>query len=190
MDYMLENGVSIPEDENRHSESPLDSTKVIFAAENGAVYAKFYIRYSFSEEFSMLLPTLEDEGITPLVYTRDPNITNELVSTLTAGVDKIRVFRLGSSPYTDDVVYRAISAGMVTHGDKNNAINMILMSKRYARLQSRLAVTELIAMAVGGGLAIVLSLGGMALVPSFALALWQAAWCGVLHFISAKTFRK
>ena len=190
MDYMLENGVTIPEDENRHSESPLDSTKVIFAAENGAVYAKFYIRYSFSEEFSMLLPTLEDEGITPLVYTRDPNITNELVSTLTAGVDKIRVFRLGSSPYTDDVVYRAISAGMVTHGDKNNAINMILMSKRYARLQSRLAVTELIAMAVGGGLAIVLSLGGMALVPSFALALWQAAWCGVLHFISAKTFRK
>ena len=190
MDYMLENGVRIPEDEKRRPESLLDSTKVIYAAENGAVYAKFYIRYSFSEEFSMLLPTLEDEGITPLIYTRDPNITNELISTLTAGADKIRVVKLQSLPYTDDIVYRQISSGMVTHGDKNNAINMVLLSKRYARLQSRLAFTELIATAVGGALAIVLSLGGMSLVPSFALALWQAAWCGVLHFISVKTFRK
>ncbi len=190
MDYMVENGMRIPEDEGRRPEALLDSTKVIFAAENGAVYAKFYIRYSFSEEFSMLLPTLEDEGVTPLVYTRDPNITNELISTLTAGADKIRVVKLQSSPYTDDIVYRKISSGMVTHGDKSNAINMILLSKRYARFQSRLALTELIAMAVGGVLAIVLSLGGMSLVPSFALALWQAAWCGMLHFISVKTFKK
>lgn len=190
MDYMLENGMRIPEDEGRRPDTLLDSTKVIYAAENGAVYAKFYIRYSFSEEFSMLLPTLEDEGITPLVYTRDPLITNELLNTLTAGADKIRVVKLKSSPHTDDIVYRKISSGMVTHGNKSNAINMILLCKRYARLQSRLAVTELLAVAVGGGLAIVLSLGGMSLVPSFALALWQAAWCGVLHFISAKTFNK
>lgn len=190
MEYMLENGVRIPEDEGRRPESLLDSTKVMYAAENGVIYAKFYIRYSFSEEFSMILPTLEDEGITPLVYTRDPNITNELISTLTAGADKIRVLKLQSSPFTDDIVYRKISAGMVTTGDKNNAINMILLSKRYARLQSRLAVTELLSMTVGGVLAVVLSIGGMSLVPSFALAAWQAAWCGVLHFISIKTFRK
>lgn len=190
MDYMLENGVRIPEDEGGRPETLLDSTKVMYAAENGVVYAKFYIRYSFSEEFSMLLPTLEDEGVTPLVYTRDPNITNELISTLTAGADKIRVLKLQSSPYTDDIVYRKISAGMVTVGDKNNAINMILLSKRYVRLQSRLAVTELLAMAVGGVMAVVLSVGGMSLVPSFVLAAWQVAWCGVLHFISSKTFRK
>ncbi len=190
MDYMLENRMRIPKDEGRRSETLLDSTRVIYAAENGEVYAKFYIRYSFFEEFSMLLPTLEDEGVTPLVYTRDPLITNELISILTAGTDRIRVVKLQSFPYTDDIVYRKISVGMVTHGDKNNAINMILLSKRYVRLQSRLAVTELLAMAVGGGLAIVLSLGGMSLVPSFALALWQAAWCGVLHFISVKTFKK
>lgn len=188
MEYMLENRVRIPEDEGGRPESLLDSTKVMYAAENGVVYAKFYIRYSFSEEFSMLLPTLEDEEITPLVYTRDPNITNDLISTLTAGADKIRVLKLQSSPFTDDVVYRKISAGMVTYGDKNNAINMILLSKRYARLQSRLAVTELLSMTVGCVLAVVLSIGGMSLVPSFALAAWQAAWCGVLHFISIKTF--
>ena len=190
MDYMLENGVRIPEDNGRCPENLIDSTRVMYAAENGVVYAKFYIRYSFSEEFSMLLPTLEDEGITPLVYTRDPNITNELISTLTAGADKIRVLKLQSSPFTDDIVYRKISAGMVTTGDKNNAINMILLSKRYSRLQSRLAVTELLSMTVGGVLAVVLSIGGMLLVPSFALAAWHAAWCGVLHFISIKTFRK
>lgn len=189
MEYMLEKGVKIPEDEGKKIETVSDSTKIMYAAENGEVYAKFYIRYSFSEEFSMLLPTLDDEGIKCLVYTRDPNITNELIRTLTAGTDKIRVLKKYSLEESDNVLYRSVSGGMVTCGDKNNAINMILLAKRYAKFQTRLATTELLAMTVGGALAVVLSLGGMSLVPSVALAVWQIAWCGVLHFISRKTFR-
>ena len=79
---------------------------------------------------------------------------------------------------------------MVTHGDKSNVINMILLSKRYANLQSRLSITELLSMIVGGSLAVVLALGGMSTVPSIALAAWQAAWCAALHIISRKNFRK
>ena len=189
MEYMLEKGVKIPEDEGKKAENISDSTKIMYAAENGEVYAKFYIRYSFSEEFSMLLPTLDDEGIKCLVYTRDPNITTELIRSLTAGTDKIRVLKKYSLGETDNALYKSVSAGMITYGDKNNAINMILLAKRYARFHTRLATTELLAMAAGGALAVVLSLGGMTLVPSVALAVWQTLWCGVLHFISRKTFR-
>lgn len=189
VDYMLEKGVVIPEDDAKKQDSPYDSTKIMYAAEDGVVYAKFYIRYSFSEEFSMLLPILDDDGIKPLVYTRDPNITDELIVTLTAGADKIRILKKLTTSDVNSVIYRKISAGAVTDGDKSKAINIILLSKRYANLQSRLAITELLSMTVGGVLAIVLSLGGMTLVPSVLLAAWQAAWCGALHFVSRKGFR-
>lgn len=189
-EYMMRNGIRIPEDTGKNVYGASESTKIMYAAEDGAVYAKFYIRYSFSEEFSMLLPALWDEGITPLVYTRDPNVTDELVRTLTAGSDKIRVYKNNASPAADLAVYRRVSAGMVSKAEKTNAINTILLTKKYAAFQSRLAVTELIAMTVGAALGAVFTFAGMSLVPSVALAAWQAAWCGVLHFLSAKSFPK
>ena len=189
LEFMKDRGIKILPDTDGRLENPNDSTKVMYAAENGEAYAKFYIRYSFSEEFSMLLPTLDDYGITPLVYTRDPNITSRLITTLTAGVDKIRVLKKTDLASADGVIYNSVSAALVTTGDKNNAINSILIAKKYASLEARFAITELIAMAVGGALATVLSIGGMALVPSAALAAWQAIWCGALHFISKKSLR-
>ena len=190
LEYMRKNDVAFPEEENVKAETLSGSTKVIYAAEDGVVYAKFYVRYSFSEEFSMLLPTLYDEGIKLLIYTRDPNITNELIRNLTPGVDRIRVMRKYNNAEDESVTYKKISAGMVTLGEKNNSINMILLAKKYSRLQSRLAVTELIAMIVGASLATLVSFAGLWLVPSLALAAWQGAWCGVLHFISAKSFKR
>ena len=188
-EYMKENGAEFANDADSGNESIYDSTKIMFAAEDGFVYAKFYIRYSFSEEFSMLLPALEDNGITPLVYTRDPNITNELIITLTAGADKIRVLKKCDTNADDGVIYNSVGAGLVTVGDKNNAINSILIAKKHEGLKDRLGITKLISMAVGGAMAAVLSIGGMTLVPTLVLAAWQAGWCVALHIISIRSFR-
>ena len=188
MEFMLRKGVRILEDDGKNQAVASASTKIMFAAEDGVVYAKFYIRYSFSEEFSMLLPILEDEGVTPLVCTRDPNITGELIRTLTAGMDKIRVIKKQDSPFGDTVVYRNVSAGIVTTGDKNNAINMLLLTKKYAKLQSRFEIVEYSSAIAGGVFAIVLALSGQMILPSVIFAAWHAAWCGALHLVSAKIF--
>ncbi len=189
LSYMMSHGIKIP-DEQTDSDNVNASTKIMYAAEDGVVYAKFYIRYSFSEEFSMLLPTLDDEGIKSLIYTRDPNITDDLIATLTAGADKIRIMKDHSAPDSNSVIYREISAGLVTLGDKTNAINAMLLSKKYVALSSRLIMIERISAVVGGALAVVLAIGKMTLIPAIALAAWQAAWCGVLHFISRKSIRQ
>lgn len=186
LDYMLRNGVTIPED-NVKEPSSLLSTKIMYAAENGEVYAKFYIRYTLSEEFTMLLPTLLDDGITPLVYTRDPNVTNELFRNLTAGSDSIRVLKRFSLTDSDDTLYNKVSAGLVTTGDKINVINMLLLSKKYVRFQQRMTITEHSAALVGAALGIVLALTNMAVVPSVLLAVWQIAWCVALFFLSKYT---
>ena len=182
-EYMQRHGIVIPEGSNRR-ETGIDTTKVMYAAEDGEVYAKFYIRYSLSEEFTMLLPALREEGIVPLVYTRDPNVSNELMKRLMAGSDCIRVVKKLTPHPGEDKLYNRLSAAIVTYGDKINAIDLILLAKKYKKLSDRLAVSEIYAMAVGVVLAVVLSLSGMSGVPSAIFGLWQIAWCVVLHFVS------
>ncbi len=188
LEYMVKNGIKIPYDPGKES-SALFSTKIMYAAENGEVYAKFYIRYTLSEDFTMILPALADDGVIPLIYTRDPNINAELLRTLTAGMDSIRVLKKQTLPDGEDKLYHRVSAGIVTTGDKIDVISMLLLCKKYVRLQQRLSIVELSAMAVGATLAVVLALSGMMVVPSFVLAAWQLAWCGVLFFMSYRTLK-
>lgn len=188
-EYMIRHGILIPEGSNR-SDAGIDTTKVMYAAEDGEVYAKFYIRYSLSEEFTMLLPALREEGIIPLVYTRDPNVSNELIKKLMAGSDCMRVVKKLTPHPGEDKLYNRLSASVITYGDKINAINLILLAKRYKKLSDRLAMSEIYAMGVGIVLAVVLTLLGMKGVPSAIFGLWQIAWCVVLHFVSRNSLIK
>jgi hypothetical protein len=162
----------------------------MYAAEGDEVYAKFYIRYSFSEEFTMLLPTLKEEKIVPLIYTRDPNISNELLRTLSAGADCMRVMKRLVPGSDEDKLYRRVSAGIVTGGDKINAINVVLLTKKYKRFSERLAKSEIWAMGAGLVVSVVLSLAGVLTNPWLLplAVLWQLGWCLVLHLSGRKTF--
>ncbi len=187
--YMQRHGIVIPPDGyNRSGASSTDSTRVLYCAEDNVVYAKFFIRYSFSEEFTMLLPDLRANKIVPLIYTRDPNITNELIRILTFGEDVIRVMKKYSPAINENRVYRHISSGAVTHGDKMNLVNMVLLAKKYMKLESSLAKIELAAMASGAAIAVVLSVLGIFELPATALAIWQVLWCIVLYVKSKTSF--
>ena len=188
LEYIVKNGIRVPHDPGNES-AALFSTKIMYAAENGEVYAKFYIRYTLSEDFTMILPALTDDGVIPLVYTRDPNVNAELLRTLTGGMDAIRVLKKQTLPDGEGKIFNSVSAGIVTTGDKLDVISMLLLCKKYVRLQQRLSIVELSAMAVGGTLAVLLALSGMTVVPSFVLAIWQLSWCGVLHFMSRRALK-
>ena len=188
-EYMLRNGISIPE-AARGVDATIDTTKVLYAAEDGEVYAKFYIRYSFSEEFTSLLPALKEQGIVPLIYTRDPNITNELLDTLTAGADCMRVVKLYKPKPLDEKVYARVSARMVTFGDKLNAISMILLSRKYRRFSEKMRFTETCATAVGLMLAVAFSILGINAAAVFVSIVWQIVWCVALHYTSTRAFLK
>ena len=188
-EYMAAHGIAIPSDDYRTNPSSGDSTKIMYGAEDGEVYVKFFIRYSFSEEFTMLLPHLKEKKIVPLIYTRDPNITTDLLKVLTLGDDVIRVMKKYVPRTAEEKTYRRIDSGIVTHGDKDNAINMVLLAKKYAAFQSSLEATELISMIVGAVLAVLLAIGEMFVLPATLLAIWQIVWCAVLHVRSRLTFQ-
>ncbi len=182
-EYMRERGLIAEQD--TQDAVGADTTKIMYAAEEGSVYAKFYIRYSFSEAFTEILPDIRKNGIVPLVYTRDPNISNELLKTLTAGQGTIRVMKKTDRPSSDVKSYTKLDAGVVTFGDKMNAIAAVLLAKKYTALQEKLLKTELVLTALGAITAAVLVLLGIK-VPSVGIAVWQVALAVGLNIVSAR----
>lgn len=185
-EYMRRHGIAVP-DGAAKQEFGIDTTKVMYAAEDGEIYAKFYIRYSFSEEFTMLLPELKREHIVPLIYTSDPNLSNELLKTLTAGTDCMRVVKKLEPTHGSDKIYRRVSAGVVTYGDKINAINTILLARKHRDFIERASITELYAISLAAAAGIILSVFGVTL-PSIVYGLWHIAWCLVLSVASKRVF--
>jgi cation transport ATPase len=184
-EYMRRHGIAVPEGSKQ--EFGIDTTKVMYAAEDGEVYAKFYIRYSFSEEFTMLLPELKREHIVPLIYTSDPNLSNDLLKTLTAGSDCMRVVKKLEPGSDNEKIYRRVSAGVVTYGDKINAINTILLARKHRDFSERVAITELYAISLAAAAGIILSVLGVTL-PSIVYGLWHVAWCFALSLSSKRAF--
>lgn len=189
-DYMHRNGIAIPSAAvGRDSGMSLDTIKVMYAAEDGEVNAKFYIRYSFSEEFTMIIPSLRDAGITPLVYTRDPNISAELLATLTAGIGNMRVVKLYNVAGEQSVEGRA-EARMITYGDKLDAAGMIVLAKKNLKLSLHMRYTELCAMGFGVAMAIGLSLFGLGSFTPIVASLWQLLSCLILRLVTKSSFLK
>lgn len=178
--YMQRHGIAIPEDDHKTNISGNDSTKVMYGAENGSVYVKFFIRYSFSEEFTMIIPYFRSYGIVPLIYTRDPNISCELLRVLTSGDDIIRVMKREELVGATDRTYPRLSATVVTVGSDIDAFDMIVLSKKYQRLRFRQTVAAIVCAAIGTVAAVVFSFLGMFGISASALALWQALGCAYL----------
>lgn len=187
-EYMLRHNIAIPELTNKRDVS-VDTTRIMYAAENGHVYAKFYVRYSFSEQFTMLLPSIKEEGIVPLIYTRDPNVSNELLRALCAGSDSMRVMKKFEPISPDDnKIYRRISAEFITYGNNINIINTVLLTKKYAKFAEQLSGTELYATVFTAAVAAILAITGVTSIPVIVFALWQLAWCIVLRVASKRAF--
>ena len=136
----------------------------------------------------MILPSLREAGITPLVYTRDPNITNELLKALTLGGANIRVMKKYNTKDEDAPLYSRLDGGIVTMGDKMDMLNMILLCKRYRKFTLRtehlLSVATLAGVLLGGAISLLLS----PTLPVWVYLLWHCAWVGASAILARATF--
>ena len=189
-DYMRRNGIAIPSAAIGREGATSDTIKIMYAAEDGEVNAKFYIRYSFSEEFTSTIPSLRESGIVPLVYTRDPKVSGELLATLTAGNGTMRMVKL-YNPVNEAVVKPKENARMITYGDRLDAASMIILAKKYHKFSNYLKFAEICSMVIGIALAIALSFvtySNFRAVPM--AALWNFVMCVIIRLVSKSVFLK
>ena len=88
----------------------------------------------------------------------------------------------------EERVYNRVSAGIVTLGDKSNAINMVLLAKRYTAFQATMSLSELISMITGAIFAVTFAVTGSFGMPVIALGALQIAWCIYLYLRTAYSF--
>ncbi len=185
-EYMQRHGIAIP----KESGFSLANTKIMYAAEDGELFARLSIQYSFSEEFARTLSLLRENGIVPLVYSRDPNVNNELMRFLTGGKDCIRVMKKHTEKPAEEKTYPALDSAIATKGDKDDLIGTVLHAKRYAGFQAGVSLMELTAASAGAILATLISICNMtATIPSALVAAWHLAWCAVLFVMSKRSFK-
>lgn len=79
-DYMKGKGIDVTEDS--YSQNDNGCVVTMYMAKENSLRAKFYIRYSFSEDFLPTLTKLKNKKIVPVIATADPNITNDLLCAL------------------------------------------------------------------------------------------------------------
>ena len=188
LEYMQRKGVNIPSEDLTSPGTTHSSTRLLYGAEDTHIFVRFSIRYSFSEEFTMILPYIKENKIVPLIYTRDPNIDGDLVKFMTSGDDVIRIMKKNLPPQREEHLFRRIDSSIVTYSDKEEVFGLLVIARKYTGFQVSLAITELISMMVGAALGVLISLGEMFVIPVSALALWQLVWCLVLYIRSKIRF--
>ncbi len=174
-EYLLSKGIALRTDKETQEliSSAEPNTKIMYAAENGRIYATLCLQYSLSSDFESLLSKFSEENIVSLIYTKDFNITNDLVRHLAGDKDVIRV--LADESEASDAVQEKLSVGLVAK-DKKSAISLLLLCHRYARLQKKLV--SAFWFVLGGGLflgAMLAVFGLLSAVPSVAYGALQIA---------------
>jgi hypothetical protein len=183
--YMERKGVKVPpEDQNG-----IESTKVMYGAAKDMVFAKFSIQYSFSEEFALLVGSLIEKGIKPLVYTRDPNVTEDLINFLAGNKSNARILKK-SGAKSENVVYKSLCASFVTIGEKTDAVCDLMIAKNYKQLMLSLSVVQLL-LSLSGLLVgcAAFFFGGSSVVISGLVLGWHGV-LGIAHHLFIKRFLK
>ena len=137
----------------------------------------------------MILPSLREAGITPLVFARDPNVSNELLATLTAGNGTMRVVKL-YNPVSEELGENRTSAGMITYGDRLDAASMIVLAKKYHRFSLYCRFAEIASSIIAMLLAIGLSFIGTLKFTIIFASLWHIASCAAIKLLSKAVFLK
>ncbi|MBQ8289445.1 MAG: hypothetical protein IJY01_01055 [Clostridia bacterium] len=185
-DYLQRQGVYVAPER----EAFLGSTRFMYAAKDGMLFAKILVEYKFSEEFARALSYMKAHGITPLVYSRDPNLDNDLLRFLTGGVDIIRVMKRTTPAPERETVYRRLSSPAVSRGGRGDMLDAVILAKRYQTLQAQLSLTELSAAAIGSALAAIIAVSGLtAGLPTVLVGVWQTVFCIALSVMSRRSFR-
>lgn len=183
--YMSEKGIALPKEKDNRETIDF-STKVMYAAENGRIYAKFYLQYKLNSAFRSHLASFAEEKIVTLVYTRDPNVTDALMRHLADGRDLIRVIKEDAT-VTMPQQQERVSVGLVSTKGKASAISLLLLCRRYVRMQKKLLQAFWFALGSGAFLGVMLSVFGLISLPSIVYGIWQGFLVGAMAIYAGKT---
>lgn len=180
-EYMLKNRIRMyydPEDENILTNGKVN---IMYAAENGRLTAKFYVRYKMDEDFEKDVEQLHKRGIRALIRTYDPNIDEDLISGISyTGRFQVQVVKKTVEQQNDFAVSR-LNSGIVSRATTRHILQTLFSCRRMCRMISVAENASLLVACGGMLLSLILSVFGTIFgIPTFFLALYQLFWIAVV----------
>ncbi len=180
-EYMLRRHIHVYYDPEDESILANGKTNVMYAAENGHLIAKFYIRYKMDEDFEKDVEQLHKRGIRAILRTYDPNISEDLIAAISYTANfGIRVVKKTEEQQKDFAVAR-LNSGIVTKAATRNILRTLFACRRMCRLTAILEAASMFVACGGMLFAVFMSIfGGVFAVPSFFFALYQLLVVGAV----------
>lgn len=186
---LLNNHSILTPDETFEAKYTHDGRKVIYLAVAGKIAAMFVLEYKGDEHVTKSLRGIQNSGLTLLVRSSDPNITEELIcSYFDVPMSSVKIL----SPVSGDIYkkYRDTSlgtarAGLIHNGTLESFIGSLLMSRSLSEnihVNKIVAIIYMIMTAVVFALISVLS--GVQHIGSLQIILFQVIWGAVATLIS------
>jgi hypothetical protein len=151
---------------------------IMYAAEDGHLIAKFYVRYKMDEDFERDVELLHRKGIRAVLRTYDPNIREEMIEKISfVGRLGVRTVRKTAAQLGDFAEQRQ-NSGIVSRGSSRNIVSTVLLCRRAAKLIRMLATVGCAVSAFGALLMLVLAICGvLPILTSLWFGLYQALAC-------------
>lgn len=149
---------------------------VLYLAVEDAVWAKFYMKYTFSKRFEPFVSEMQENHTKVGVRTMDPNITEKMIALMRKDPDEtIAVLR----PTLNDLIPmgKRSDSSIVTAKNSHMISKMLTYCSRLRHVNRTCVFLRITATVIGVALAILAAVfGWIPNIPSIAVALYQLAW--------------
>lgn len=173
----MERKNTIPVFDAKDAKAESENQNVLYVAMEGKVCAKFYIRYHVSAAFEKNVRRLSRLGITALVRTYDPCLSDRTLLRISSLADqKIHVVNKTPSQRADFAASHA-PGGIVTSGHSGKLLQLLFLCFGTRRTIVAGSVMKLILTALGLIGAVTASMLGLfRVMPSAIVALYHIVW--------------
>ena len=180
-EYMLSRNIHMYYDPDDEKNLLGGKINIMYAAEDGRLIAKFYVRYKMDEDFERDVEELHKRGIRTIIRTYDPNITEGLVAGIsyTERFD-VRVVRKTADQQNDFAVDR-LNSGIVCKSSCRDILRTLFACRRMCQVIRVSENCNLLVACFGMLLSLLLCAFGVIFsIPSFILAVYQLLWVGLI----------
>ncbi|MBQ8174838.1 MAG: hypothetical protein IJ009_05485 [Clostridia bacterium] len=180
-EYMLARNIHMYYDPDDEQNLLGGKVNIMYAAEDGHLIAKFYVRYKMDEDFERDVEELHKRGIRAIIRTYDPNVTEALVGGIsyTERFD-VRVVRKTVDQQNDFATDR-LNSGIVCKTSSRDIVKTLFACRRMCQVIRVAENCNLLIACFGMLLSLLLCAFGVIFsVPSFFLALYQLIWVGLI----------
>ena len=148
----------------------------MYLAEDGALRAKFYIRYALDGEFETMVKKLARHGIASVILTGDANISDELLSRF-INIARLPVKVVRRSGVTLAVQGDRAESGLVSAGTVGSLVSAVTMCDKLFKVLGTLSIARVASVVVSALVMLAFALLGMGgVVHSLYAALYQLLW--------------